>query len=202
MRLNDLLKLPKILLKRLLFCFIAGILFLPCRYVYCQQEKVFSDSVKIRKVEPRKALLYSSVFPGLGQIYNRKYWKVPVIYGIGGAVIYTYFYNQKLYDELRNAYTEVYYMDTPPASYEFRGRVIYHDVTGVLYRSMDNARTDRDYSVVGLAAIYLLNIIDAMIDAHFYEYDVSNDLSLKLEPSLINNNAFACTMGLKLSIKF
>lgn len=194
--------MPKTLLNRLLFIFIAGVLFLPCKQVYSQQDSIFTDSVRIRKIEPRKALLYSAVFPGLGQIYNHKYWKVPIIYGIGGAVIYTYFYNQKLYDELRNAYTEVYYMDTPPSTYEFRGRIIYSDVEGVLYRSMDNARTDRDYSVVGIAALYFLNIIDAMIDAHFYEYDVSDDLTLKLEPSLINDNAFACTMGLKLSIKF
>jgi hypothetical protein len=182
--------------------FLAGALFLPCKQAYSQQDGISVDSARVRKIEPRKALLYSAVFPGLGQIYNRKYWKVPIIYGIGGAVIYTYFYNQKLYEELRNAYTEVYYMDTPPDTYEFRGRIIYSDVEGVLYRAMDNTRTDRDYSVVGIAALYFLNIIDAMIDAHFYEYDVSNDLTFKLEPSLINDNAYACAMGLKLSIKF
>ena len=93
-------------------------------------------------------------------------------------------------------------MDTPPDVYEFRGRLVYNDIEGVLYRAMDNARTDRDYSVVGIGALYFLNIIDAMIDAHFYEYDVSDDISLKLEPSLIDNYAFSCTMGLKLSVKF
>ena len=194
--------MPDKLLNRLLPVFFAVALLLPVKPVSGQEDAISSDTVHVKKIEPRKALLYSAVFPGLGQIYNRKYWKVPIIYGVGGAVLYTYFYNQKLYDELRNAYIEVYYMDVPPETYEFRGRIIYSDVEGVLYRSMDNARTDRDYSVVGIAALYFLNIIDAMIDAHFYEYDVSDDLSLRLEPSLLNYDAYACTMGLKLSIKF
>jgi len=201
-RLNDLLKLPEILQKKIIFCFLAGALFLSCKFVYSQQEKISYDSVLVKKIHPRKALIYSAVFPGLGQIYNQKYWKVPIIYGIGGAIVYTYFYNQKYFVELRNAYEEVYYMDTPPDVYEFRGRLVYNDIEGVLYRAMDNARTDRDYSVVGIGALYFLNIIDAMIDAYFYEYDVSDDISLKLEPSLIDNYAFSCTMGLKLSVKF
>lgn len=185
-----------------MFCFLAGALFLSCKCVYAQQEEILYDSVPVKKIHPRKATLYSAVFPGLGQIYNRKFWKVPIIYGIGGAIIYTYFYNQKYFLDLRDAYNEIYYMDTPPEQYEFRGRLITHDIKGVFYRAMDNARTDRDYSVVGIGALYFLNIIDAMIDAHFYEYDVSDEISLKLEPSLIETNAFACTMGLKLSLKF
>lgn len=202
MRLNDLLKLPEILLKKLMFCFLAGALFLSCKCVYAQEEDISYDSVPVKKIYPRKATLYSAVFPGLGQIYNRKFWKVPIIYGIGGAIIYTYLYNQKYFQDLRDAYNEVYYMDTPPEQYEFRGRLLTYDIKGVLYRAMDNARTDRDYSVVGIGALYFLNIIDAMIDAHFYEYDVSDEISLRLEPSLIETNAFACTMGLKLSLKF
>jgi hypothetical protein len=140
--------------------------------------------------------------PGLGQIYNRKYWKIPIIYGIGGAVIFSYFYNRDYYEDLNNAYIEVYYMDPPPESYEFRGKLITYNIAGQLYREKERFRKYKDYALVGIAAAYLLNIIDAMIDAHFLEYDVSDDLSLKLGPAFINHDFYASTMGMRFYVKF
>jgi len=202
LRLNDLLKLWKTFLYKLIFCFLVASVFLPCRNIYAQEEETITDSVFVKKHSPIKAQLYSAILPGLGQIYNRKYWKLPIIYGIGGAVIFSYFYNRDYYEDLNNAYVEVYYTDPPPTEYEFRGRLITYNIAGQLYREKERFRKYKDYALVGIAAVYLLNVIDAMVDAHFLEYDVSDDLSLRLGPSIINHDIYTSSMGMRLCIKF
>ncbi len=202
MRLNDLLKLRKTFLNKLILCFLTVAVLLPCKNIYAQEVKTITDSVFIKKHSPIKAQLYSAILPGLGQIYNRKYWKLPIIYGIGGAVIFSYFYNRDYYEDLNNAYVEVYYMDPPPTEYEFRGKVITYNIAGQLYSNKEKFRKWKDYALVGIAAVYLLNVIDAMIDAYFLEFDVSDDLSLRLGPSIINNDMYASTMGIKFCVKF
>ena len=203
MRLNDLLKLRKTFLNKLILCFLTVAVLLPCKNIYAQEVKSITDSVFIKKHSPIKAQLYSAILPGLGQIYNRKYWKLPIIYGIGGAVIFSYFYNRDYYEDLNNAYVEVYYMDPRPTVYEFRGRQITsNDLAGTFSREKERFRKWKDYALVGIAAVYLLNVIDAMIDAYFLEFDVSDDLSLRLGPSIINNDMYASTMGMKICVKF
>jgi len=202
LRLNDLLKLRKTFLNKLILCFLTVAVLLPCKNIYAQEVKTITDSVFIKKHSPIKAQLYSAILPGLGQIYNRKYWKLPIIYGIGGAVIFSYFYNRDYYEDLNNAYVEVYYMDPPPTEYEFRGKVITYNIAGQLYSNKEKFRKWKDYALVGIAAVYLLNVIDAMIDAYFLEFDVSDDLSLRLGPSIINNDMYASTMGIKFCVKF
>jgi len=190
-------------LNKFIFCILIIVVFLPCKNIYAQEEKAITDSVFIKKHPPVKAQLYSSILPGLGQIYNRKYWKVPIIYGIGGAVIFSYFYNRDYYEDLNNAYIEIKYMDPPPTVYEFRGRQITsNDLAGKFYREKERFRKYKDYALVGIVAVYLLNIIDAMIDAYFLEFDVSDDLSLRLGPSIINHDIYATTMGMRLYVKF
>jgi len=189
-------------LNKLILCFLTVAVLLPCKNIYAQEVKTITDSVFIKKHSPIKAQLYSAILPGLGQIYNRKYWKLPIIYGIGGAVIFSYFYNRDYYEDLNNAYVEVYYMDPPPTEYEFRGKVITYNIAGQLYSNKEKFRKWKDYALVGIAAVYLLNVIDAMIDAYFLEFDVSDDLSLRLGPSIINNDMYASTMGIKFCVKF
>jgi len=201
-RLNDPIKLLNIHLNKFIFCLLIVFVFSPGINICAQRQKVIYDSAFISKHSPLKAQLYSAVLPGLGQIYNHKYWKVPIIYGIGGTVVFLYFYNKTYYDELNDAYIEVYYMDPPPEEYIFRGEKIPYDIPGTLSRAKDYARKYKDYALVGIAAVYLLNVIDAMIDAHFLEYDISDDISFKLTPALINNNVFASSMGMRLCIKF
>jgi hypothetical protein len=181
---------------------LAAAVLLPCRNIYAQERKTMTDSVFVKNHSPIKAQLYSAILPGLGQIYNRKYWKIPIIYGIGGAVIFSYFYNQDYYEDLRDAYVEVYYMDPPPTEYIFRGKKITYNIEKQLHDNMRMFRKWKDYALVGIAGVYLLNIIDAMIDAHFLEYDVSDDLSLKIGPSLINHDIYETTMGMSLYVKF
>ncbi len=93
-------------------------------------------------------------------------------------------------------------MDPPPTEYVFRGRIINYSIEKNLYDNMRMFRKWRDYALVGIVAVYLLNIIDAMIDAHFLEYDVSDDLSLKISPSLINRDIYETKIGMSLCVKF
>jgi hypothetical protein len=151
-----------------------------------------SDTV-IHHHSPQKAVIYSLICPGLGQVYNKKYWKIPFIYGAGGAFLYYISYNQTKYKKFRNAL------------YENQATESEAVIDGYLYQysslptGRDYYRRYRDLSVAGLAAIYLLNVIDAMVDATFFEYDISDDLSMKVEPSVIQNIG---TMGTTASLGF
>ena len=124
---------------------------------------------------PAKATIFSTLVPGLGQIYNHKYWKVPVIYGGMASAVYMIEFNNRQYNRFRTAYnystdkdeTTVPEMDR--SADEFKN-----------YR--DAYRRNRDLSVIMLMATYALNIIDANVDAHFYDFDISDNLALKVEP--------------------
>lgn len=137
---------------------------------------------------PRKATIYSAVLPGLGQVYNRKWWKVPFIYGGFGAI--GYFINQnhqnyKTYvqayldmgdgDPLTNSYQALYEEPvnelTPPSNWQttYKTRITYYS-------------RQRDLFIIGAVAFYLINILDANVNAHFIDFDISEDLSFKFEP--------------------
>jgi hypothetical protein len=200
--LNDTFKLRSLHLYKFIFCIIIGLVSFPSGNIYAQPQQLLYDSAFVSRHSPIKAQLYSAVLPGLGQIYNHKYWKVPIIYGIGGTVIFMYLYNKSLYDDLNDAYIEVYYMDPQPTSYEFRGQVINYDIANTLRNGRDKFRKNQDFCIVGIAAVYFLNIIDAMIDAYFLKYDVSDAISLDISPVAISNDLYASSMGIRLSIKF
>jgi hypothetical protein len=160
-----------------------------------QENTAESDSLVPKKHNPRTATIYSALLPGLGQVYNRKYWKVPLIYGAGGALAYSFQYNQSKYKEYIEAFDEgdenkIYIIDGQARSYSQLP----------LYR--DYYRRYRDLSLLGLAAVYLLNIIDAMVDAYFTEFDVSDDLSFRIQPAIVDNFDLAATFGLTISIGF
>ncbi len=132
--------------------------------------------------DPRKASMYSAVLPGMGQIYNRKYWKVPVIYaGFAGLGWYMNFTNEQ-FVRYRNALD--FRIDGNPWTVdEFAGDPRY---TGeVLTRYKDYYRRQRDFSIILTALFYALNVVDAAVDAHLFEFDVGEDLGLKVEPSLM-----------------
>jgi hypothetical protein len=200
--LNDIFKLHSLHLNKYIFFLIIGLISSPSGFIYAQSQQLIYDSAFVSRHSPVKAQLYSAVLPGLGQIYNHKYWKVPIIYGIGGAVVFSYFYNKDIYDDLNDAYVEVYYMDPLPTEYEFRGQVIRYNIVETLRTHKDRYRKYKDYALVGIAAVYFLNIIDAMIDAHFLEYDVSDDISLDISPAISNSDMYASSMGIRISIKF
>ncbi|HET6227269.1 MAG TPA: DUF5683 domain-containing protein [Bacteroidia bacterium] len=142
------------------------------------------DTVILKKAvvyhSPRKAALYSTVLPGLGQAYNKKYWKIPVLYCAAGGLAYSIIYWQRTYIEFRTAYR--IRVDTVSTTFdEFVG--VYNDAQ--LLSATQIAHRYRDLSVFGTVLLYVLNIVDASVDAHLYNFDVSDNLSLNIQPTFI-----------------
>jgi len=170
-----------------------------CRVV-AQDADTLVSQPKEHIQSPRKAVLYSLVCPGLGQIYNRKYWKLPVIYGAGGTLMYFIAYNQTKYVKFRDA-NEVYVntQGDPDGITVIDGLNI---PNSNLSRGMDYYRRYRDLSVLGFGVVYLLNVVDAMVDAYFFNFDVSDDLSMRLEPAMLNGPGLTSAMGVGINIRF
>jgi hypothetical protein len=190
-----------ILLKKLfLISGIAFFFFTPGRAA--AQEK--NDTIKAAAPadtiahSPKKAALYSAFLPGLGQVYNKKYWKVPIIYaGIGGL---GYFIGSAQ-SELNSRRNELVYRVNNRGERNNREFFYYDDQQ--LISTADEFRKMRDMLVIGTFGFYLLQIIDASVDAHLFTFDVSEDLSLNIQPDL-KYCAWSgqANPGLSLRIKF
>jgi len=129
----------------------------------------------VKKHSPKKATLYSAVLPGLGQAYNRKYWKIPIVYAAIGTSAYFIKFNREEMLKRQNALTAM--LDGDPntvASDEFKNLPV-----DVLKAQRNNFRTNRDYSIIATAAFYLLNIVDATVDAHFYKFNIDQPLAIQ-----------------------
>ncbi len=124
---------------------------------------------------PKKATLLSLVVPGLGQVYNKKYWKIPLVYAIIGTPLYFALEESKLYNEFKDAYVA----EELGNSHKYTG--VYNSTQ--LNSLLQNHRQNRDLFFVLTAAAYAMNILDAAVDAHLYNFDVSDDLSASLKPS-------------------
>jgi hypothetical protein len=148
---------------------------------------------------PKKAAWGSAIVPGLGQVYNKRWWKVPLIYGGFAAFIVSYQDNNKQYHiflkEVQYRLANNYNPQNPAyAAYSFDG----------LVRIKDNYLRNKELSIIGGVVVYAVNIIDAYVDAKFFRFDISENLSLQLKPTLQTNpgglNAYAAQPGLKLSL--
>jgi hypothetical protein len=140
------------------------------------------DTAQFVKHSPRKASFYSAILPGMGQIYNKKYWKAPIIYAGVGALIYSIRFNQKYYMMYKTAYIQR--MSGDPNNQDQFVKM-YTDRT-LLY-AMNYYRRYRDMSVLGLAGVYIANIIDATVDAYLFDYSVNQDLSMRIKPTIISS---------------
>ena len=139
----------------------------------------FGQSIKIKNVKSaHKASILSAVIPGAGQVYNKKYWKVPIIYTSLSTSIYFIYDNQ---NKLTN-YQDAYISRSNGGTDEYID--VYSD--SQLLTIVDYYERNRDVSYIITAAIYLLNIVDASVDAHMFDFDISEDLSLKTSPQIIN----------------
>jgi len=168
-----------------------------------KEEKILvvKDSLKepYDPLAPQRAAFYSAVIPGLGQAYNKKYWKIPVIYAGMATGVYFYLQNDKDYDRFRDAYKrrlagftddEFYGTGTTPVISNER-----------LIDAQRSAQRNKDVSIIVSLAFYLVNIIDANVDAHLRQYNVNEDLSL--QPNLDINPINAQTnYGLSLTYRF
>ena len=175
-------------------------------FAYAQESSVVieKNSSLRRKVEPHKASIYSAVIPGLGQAYNGKYWKIPIIYGgLAGLGAMAIFYDEN-YSRYRTALQ--YRTDGIPETLdEFANDPRY--TPEVLTSFKDFYRRNRDRSVIFMFLLYGLNIIDATVDAHFMDFDIGEDLSLRVEPTLktpvpVNHLQSPTLYGVKLNFRF
>lgn len=158
---------------------------------------------------PTKATWLAVVFPGGGQIYNRKYWKLPIIYGGFAGCAYALSWNGKMYKDYSQAYLDI--MDSNPntKSYEdlLPPNATYNEeqLKNTLKRRKDMFRRYRDLSIFAFIGVYLISIIDAYVDAELSNFDITPDLSMKVEPAVINNNQFRAngkSVGLQCVLRF
>jgi Family of unknown function (DUF5683) len=159
---------------------------------------VKKDTTKKKVHSPRTAAIRSAIFPGLGQIYNKKYWKLPIVYGAMGIAGGVFVFNYSQYKDTRFAYTVKYNMrvyKTDSAKYD----KVREDLKPLSEESLryyrDQYRRDIDYSAIFFIVMWGLNVVDAAVDAHLKSFDVSPDLSLKIKPGYSD---FAKTNGLSL----
>lgn len=178
-------------LLRPLIIFVLVILFFATGFSAFGQQ--LNDTVQIKKPEllhsPRKATIYSAILPGLGQIYNRKYWKVPLVYGGFATLGYFINFNNKEYVKYRQAYSDI--IDGDPNTNSYMNLNInpgfftpdkIAQLTERLRGAKDDWRRNRDLVVISTAVFYALNIIDASVDAHFFNFDISDDLTINWVP--------------------
>ena len=131
---------------------------------------------------PSRAAFYSAVLPGLGQAYNKKYWKIPIIYAGMATGVYFYIQNDKDYDRFRNAYKRRLAGFTDDEFYgEGENPLISNDR---LIDAQKSAQRNKDLSIVVTVVFYLVNVIDANVDAHLRQFNVDDDLSLDINPYL------------------
>lgn len=159
------------------------------------------DSV-LKHHSPKKAALRSAILPGLGQVYNKKYWKVPIVYGALGIAGAIFNYNYLWYKRTRFAYAAKYKASQPnPDSTDYRK--ILPELLPIDMNSLrnyrDEFRKNIDYSALFFILMWGLNVVDATVDAHLKPFDVSNDLSLKFK---IGPSEIARTTGISLVLTF
>jgi len=144
--------------------------------------KKIADTTVIKKHSPRLATKLSLIFPGLGQIYNNKYWKLPIVYGGFGAIAYFYGANHGEYVKFKNAYNFVTTPGTenlPPVN-DYVTR--YNRNATLLLSGRDYYRRNLELTYISAGVLYLLVAIDAQVDAQFFNFDVSDELSLNIKP--------------------
>lgn len=154
------------------------------------------------KPNPRKAVIYSAIFPGLGQVYNRQYWKLPILYGGFTAFTYAITWNNRYYQTYFDWHTSL--IDGDPNTNDWHSGLPYGRtpdnvdqkwLEGVYKDRKDYYRYYRDFSIIGVVALYLLGIVDAYVDAQLFDFDISPDLSMRMQPALINEKTYPGYLG-------
>ena len=170
----------------------------------------FTLESKTFKPSAKKALIYSAIFPGLGQVYNRKYWKLPIVYGGFIGFTYAISWNGRYYTDYSNGYKDI--MDDDPATDSWKNFLPYGQdpetadqewLKTVLKRRKDFYRRYRDLSIIGTVAMYALAMVDAYVDAQLFDFDINTDLSFRVEPTIIKKTDYlANSFGVQCSISF
>lgn len=174
-------------------------------------DKFFAPSSTF-KPNPRKAVIYSAIFPGLGQVYNRNYWKLPILYGGFIGLTYAITWNNGYYQMYFDAYRSI--IDNDDNTTDWHNVVPYGQdpnnidqswFANLLKDRKDYFRYYRDFSIIGAVALYGLAIIDAYVDAQLFDFDMSPDLSMRITPTTMSQSKtsfLADSYGIQLSFNF
>ncbi|MFY0599023.1 MAG: hypothetical protein JXR03_05090 [Cyclobacteriaceae bacterium] len=166
--------------------------------IFLMTDNTISEFKEISQKDPYKAAFFSAVLPGLGQAYNNQYWKIPLIYG-GGLIFAHYInYNHRIYQEMENALIAA--SDATPLTENFYEDLFRSD--DILERNRDVFRRNRDFLIILTSAFYLLNIADAHISAHLNEFDINENLSMTIYPSINSTLLISRTAGFSVSLNF
>ncbi len=167
-------------------------------------EEVTYEKKRINPLAPSKAAFYSAILPGLGQIYNKRYWKVPIVWGAIGTGIYVYSFNNTEYNAARDAFKRRRAGFLDDEFFDINGDGNGPDISLEALQDAQEARQrDRDLSLLITIALYALNIIDANVDAHLKQYNVDDDLAIDFQPYLdLNPLTNKPNYGMALVVKF
>jgi hypothetical protein len=162
---------------------------------------------------PKRAVIYSAIMPGLGQVYNKKYWKLPILYGGFFGFTYAITWNNRYYRDYFVGYHDL--IDDNDATNAWHNFIPYGQnpdsvdkqwLSETLKRRKDYYRRYRDLSIIGTAVLYALNIVDAYVDASLFNFEMSTDLSLNINPAVIQSqqlvNQTNTAFGLQCSFSF
>ncbi len=159
---------------------------------------------------PRFAGILSAVVPGTGQAYNKKYWKMPIVYASAATAGYFIYRNYTIYKNFKDAYILAADLDTTNDIISFlvwnpiKKEIFYPELYDQPRKAdiQDIFRKYLDYSIVAGVAVYGLNIIDAVVDAHLYDFNISDDLSMNIHPTIFNMNNYKTVSGLTFQLRF
>ena len=177
-------------------------------------EVITIDSSKVFVPDPIKSVWFSALMPGAGQIYNRKYWKLPIVVGGFMGLAYGISFNSRYFTDYSNAYRDAYsndpnansYINFLPYSYRNNKEWIEKNkewIRSSLKSKKDYYRRNRDLCIVGMLAVYGLAMIDAYVDAQLYTFDISPDVSMKLSPAVLEPTVKTpAVVGLQCSLVF
>jgi len=160
------------------------------------------EDIKIEKggiynpLSPSKAAFYSAIFPGMGQVYNKKYWKAPIVWGAMGTSIYYYLDNNKEFKRYRKAYR--LRKNNLIDEFTVGGVEIISEET--LERAQDQLRENRDMSLLTTVILYVLQIVEASVNAHLLQFNTDDNLSF--EPTFINDPIYVEAPKVGLTIKY
>ena len=177
-----------------------------------------NDSIQKEVPQPKKRFIPDSnrslwlamVFPGAGQIYNRKYWKLPIVYGGFVGCAYALNWNNKMYKDYSQAYLDI--MDDDPNTKSYEDFLPMNaSIAGqeerfkeIFRKRKDMYRRQRDLSIFCFIGVYVLSIIDAYVDAELSDFDITEDIALRVEPAIFNDGQSKKfnSLGLQCSLKF
>ena len=149
----------------------------------------------VSKVDPKKAAMFAAILPGLGKVYNKQHWKIPIVYG--GFIMFGHYinHNNNLYHTFRNAYISE--TDNDPNTINPYPQF----AESSLQRNAEQFRRNRDFVMILMSIYYLVNIVETHVSAHLREFDVNDELAIKIRPSSFSASQFSSqSLGLSIII--